>query len=455
MRKVLLGAVLLLGLLAGAATLIVRTVFTSDDLRRTITAELSRMAGVPVTAARLSARAFPGLRVTLHEVAVQTEPPLHANRVELHASLLTLLTRRLDVRALDSVHIVDAQIATRGRTLHADAVLAPKEGAVTIRQATIAADEMRMTIEGELTHRDEMAGNLTVRASTIDADLLLAAVAQLTGNDHPREPIDPEPAAEASADPAAGGVHVDIETPRLSLGPLSLTGFDAQATVRRRELMLEPVAFGGFGGHYKGQIAVRLADGEPSVRWYGDLENIDLSQALAAAGAADTLTGILSGDVDLTGVGTDFSKALKSVRGSARLEIANGAVKKLGIVRVLMTAGSSRPQEAAQNPSGAADTPFQTLATTLTVSGGSASLVELQAESPDLSLEGGGGLRLDGSVITVFATVKLSPEVSQQIAAGRGRALEPGARLEVPATIRGNTNRYSVEVDMAQMTVAH
>ena len=57
------------------------------------------------------------------------------------------------------------------------------------------------------------------------------------------------------------------------------------------------------------------------------------------------------------------------------------------------------------------------------------------------------------AAVTVFADVVLSEALSAQVAAGRGRQLTPGARVAVPATIRGNTARYSIEVDLAEMAV--
>lgn len=160
----------------------------------------------------------------------------------------------------------------------------------------------------------------------------------------------------------------------------------------------------------------------------------------------------MSGDVDLTGTGVDFTRAMKAVRGSARITMANGSIGRLGFVRSVLAATSARPQEAAQNPDGPADTTFKTLSSAMTISGGSASLIDLSLDGDDLALVGGGGLRLDGSAVTVFADLRLSEALSRRVAANRGRELAPGLRLSVPVTVRGSTNRYQIEVETQQMT---
>ena len=60
-----------------------------------------------------------------------------------------------------------------------------------------------------------------------------------------------------------------------------------------------------------------------------------------------------------------------------------------------------------------------------------------------------GGLRLDGSAVTVFSEMQLSDALSAQVASGRGRQLPAGTQLSVPVTIRGTTDRYQIEVDTA------
>ena len=58
----------------------------------------------------------------------------------------------------------------------------------------------------------------------------------------------------------------------------------------------------------KGRSRVSLAEA-PTFRLRGALSNIDVAAAMAFAGSPGTLTGRLSGRLDLTGWGTDASQA--------------------------------------------------------------------------------------------------------------------------------------------------
>lgn len=485
-KRLLLAGVALVLVALAAAYGTSKSVFASDAAREALTAQLSKALGQPVTAARLDASALTGVTLTLTDVTIGDASPVHVDAIDIRAGLLSLLTRRLDgarvtlhgarvplpapaitlaspdagsaapvaLTSLGEIALDGLELTTRGRRLRVNAVLIPHgDRAITVREATLTADDMRITLAGEIADRSAPEGTLTARANRIDGDLLLALVSEIADRPDgpPADAADVDP--DASPAPATGpGIAVDVEADRVSLGALTLTGMKGKALVRHGETAFEPVSFGLFSGRYDGQVAVRYAAGQPAVRWYGDLDGIRLADVTAFGDRAGTLTGVLKGDVDLTGSGTDFTRALQSVRGSARITITDGTIGKLAILRSVVAATSANPQQAAENPTGPADTAFKTLSSALTISGGSGSLIDLQADAGDFTLAGAGGLKLDGSAVTVFADLQLSEQLSSQVATGRGRQLAPGARLAVPATIRGNTAHYSVQVDVAEMT---
>ena len=488
-KKLLLAGVALVAVAMVAVYGMSQSVFASEAAREALTAQLSKALGQPVTAGGLRASALARVGLTLTDVTIGDRSPIHVDAIEIRASLLSLLTRRLDgaritvhrarvplpapaltvaaavadgsapvtLASVGELTLDDLELTTRGRRLRVNAVLVPHgERAITVREASLAADDMRATITGEITDRAAPEGTLTARANRIDGDLVLALVSEFSerpASADPADAVDIEPGGAPA--PAAGpGIAVEIEADGVSMGALTLTGLKGRAVVRHGETTFEPVSFGLFSGTYAGQVTIRYAASPPSVRWYGDVENIRLPDVMSLGERAGALTGLLEGDVDLTGSGTNFTRALQSARGSARVAISDGTIGKLAIVRSILAATSANPQQAAENPSGPDDTVFKALSTALTISGGSGSLIDLQLESDDFTMTAGGGLKLDGSAVTVFADLQLSEALSTQVAAGRGRRLAPGARLTVPATIRGNTARYSVQVDLAEMTAA-
>jgi uncharacterized protein involved in outer membrane biogenesis len=478
LRRLLVAVTVLVVVVVVAAFVMTRAVFGSDRSRVEIVEQLSRAFGRPVKAASITASPL-GPTITLDDVTIGETTAVHADRIRVRTGPASLFTRWIDGAAvtitglraalplppagsnstgtrplslsrLGALTLVDAEVTTHGRRLRIDGALQPHDAAsLTIGHATIDGDDMHADVAGEIADLATWKGDLRVRGDALDGDVLRSLAWDLL--DQPPPGTSNEPATSATG---STPLALDIDVHRMTLGPVVATGVKASGAIGRGAVVLDPVSFSAFGGAYKGQMALRFEGGEPSVRWYGEVSNINLSGLTASASGPAAITGVLAGDVDLTGTGVDFARALTSVRGSARITLIDGRVGKLGLARSILAAASPRPQEAAENASGPADTPFKRLSTALTVSGGSASLIDVRLESDEVTLVGGGGLRLDGSAVTVFADVQLSDAGSNQLAASRGRTLDPGLKLTVPVTIRGNSSHYQVSVELSEMTTA-
>ena len=144
---------------------------------------------------------------------------------------------------------------------------------------------------------------------------------------------------------------------------------------------LDPIAFGVFGGHYNGWLVFRLSD-TPDVALRATLTGVDVAAATRFAGSPGTISGTLSGRLNIAGRGLTAASLLQSAHGGARLDIVNGVVNNLGLVRSIVVATSGRGDAGGGN--GHRDEPFSRLGTTLTIGGGSARTTDLRFESPDL-----------------------------------------------------------------------
>jgi hypothetical protein len=476
-RLLTAGAALLVMVVVGMI-LLVRGAFGSDSARTEISDQLSRALGQTVKAGSISASPI-GPTITVRDIAVGDDAAVHIDALQIHPGISALITRRFDgaavtvsglhavlplknplaigrgggplsVSQLASLAITDLEISTHGRRLRINADLHPHGGhALTIARLRVDGDDMHADLNGEITDLTAWRGELNARGDSLDGDVLRSLAWDLL--DQPDVTRSPERATAASG---YAPLAVNLDVARLTLGPVAASSVKGKAALGPGAVVLDPVSFSVFGGRYQGQVALRFEGGEPAVRWYGDLSNISLAGLTTAATGPPAIAGILSGDVDLAGTGVDFAHALTSVRGSARVTLADGRIGNLGLVRSIVAASAPNPQQAAQQSSGPGDTPFKTFATALSVSGGSASLLDLRIDSDELTLLGGGGIKLDGSAVTIFADVQMSEAVSRQVAAGRGRTLEPGARLTVPVTIRGGTSHYQISVELQEMTTA-
>jgi uncharacterized protein involved in outer membrane biogenesis len=188
----------------------------------------------------------------------------------------------------------------------------------------------------------------------------------------------------------------------------------------------------------------------PEFQLHAKLAGVDMAAATAFAGNPNTITGRLSGQIDVAGRGMDAPSVLKTTRGTARVAIADGIIKNLGLVQTVVIATSGRAD--AKSPlGGSRDEPFTRLGGTLTIASGSASTTDLQLESKDLLLSAGGALRLDGSVLNFQGRLQLSDELSQQAGRDLVRYTQDQGRVTLPAAITGSAASPQVRIDVAAM----
>jgi hypothetical protein len=115
-----------------------------------------------------------------------------------------------------------------------------------------------------------------------------------------------------------------------------------------------------------------------------------MAAVTAYAGHPGVLTGRMSGTIGLTGRGATADAVMTSVGGRARVDIADGTVKGLGLVRAVVLATSMREESKAEIETTTVDEPFSNLGATLTVADGTARTDDLTFESKDLTLTAAG-----------------------------------------------------------------
>jgi len=215
-------------------------------------------------------------------------------------------------------------------------------------------------------------------------------------------------------------------------------------------MALQPIAFGIFGGRCEGSLALTLG-AVPGFRLKARLSGIDVDAATTMAGSPNTITGRLSGDIDVSGRGLDASSAAKSARGTLHMDIANGVVKNLGLIQAVVLATSMRAGSLSQSTNGARDEPFTRLGGTLTIANGEGTTRDLQFEAKDLSVALTGGVRLDGSAVDLKGRAQLSEALSQQAGRDLVRYTQEQGRVTLPATIDGPAQNLHVRIDAADV----
>jgi uncharacterized protein involved in outer membrane biogenesis len=482
-RKILVGVCLAVAALAAGLFLWVRAVFTDDLVRSALASQLSSALGQPVTIGGISAGLYPRVTVNLKDVAIGEPARIRVRTLHVGASLGALFSRRIeharlelaDARielplpafafssdspatsgsapvelvSVDAVVLRNVEVVSGGRTMTGDIDVVPEGRGATIRNVRLRTENTTIDVTGQLTDLSGPAGDLSITAGVLNFDHLLAFANDFTAGSGMKAAAPASPhRGGSSARPAAAmpmNIAISLAADRATIGALVLDKLAGKARLTTDAMRLDPIDFAVFGGHYNGSLVFRLGD-TPDVAVRATLAGVDVAAATRFAGAPGAISGTLSGRLNIAGRGLTAASLLQSARGGARLDVVNGVVNNLGLVRSIVVATSGRADAAG----GAAhrDGSFTKLGTTLTIGGGTATTTDLRFESPDLLLGAAGTLQLDGSSINLAGHAQLSEELSRQAGRDLVRYTQEGGRVTLPVTVTGSAAAPHVRIDV-------
>ena len=487
LKKVLLGALVLILFLSIGLFLWVRAVFTQDTVRTALAEQLSKALGQPVSVATIAATIYPRVTVNLGNVTIGEPARIQVRTLHVGADFGALLSRRIEharlelsgarvelplpvfaiasgstggsssappveIVSIDEVVLRGVEIVSGGRTLTGDVEVVPEGKGLTLRKVALLADKARIDVTGRITDLSGPVGTVAINAGALNFDQLLAFANDFATGTGMRTGTAPRPAPNPSAGPTGAppmDIAVSLAADRATMGMLTLEKLAGKARITDDTMSLAPIGFGVFGGRYDGSLVFRLG-AVPDFRLNATLAGIDMAAAAAFAGSPGTITGRLSGTLNLTGRGMDASTVMNATRGTARVDIVNGVVKNLGLIRSVVVATSGRTGAAVPG-GGSRDEPFTKLGATLTLAGGSASTEDLRFESKDLLLAAAGTVRPDGRGINLRGQVQLSDELSKQAGRDLVRYTQQEGRVTLPATITGSADAPQVRIDVADV----
>jgi uncharacterized protein involved in outer membrane biogenesis len=229
---------------------------------------------------------------------------------------------------------------------------------------------------------------------------------------------------------------------------MALERLAGRARVTDGMFTVEPLTFGLFGGRYEGTMALSLGD-SPDLRLTATVAGVDVAQATAFAGSPNTITGTLSGRLNVTGRGLEAAALTKTSRGTVRLDIRDGIVGNLGLLRAVVLATSMRAESQQQMTGGSKDEPFSLVGATLRIGNGIASTDDLVFESPDLTMTAAGSIALDGSRVDLTGKLRLSEALSQQAGRDLQRYTQEQGRVTLPVTVTGSAGNLAARIDLA------
>jgi len=484
-KKIVLGVLMLFVVCGVGVFFWAKSVFGGDGVRTQLAAQLSKALGEPVTVGSVSASIYPRVTVTLGDVKIGDKGEINVQALDLGTDFRALLSRRIEHAAMhlngarialplpkfagltssgasssgsspsvqlvsiDEVTLSGVEITSGGRMLRGDIEVVPHgTNAATIRKIALTADDTSIQVTGEISDLAAPAAELTLTAGTLNVDKLLAFVNDFSaGSGEAR--VAASPTAPA---PGHANVKVTMTADRSTIGAMAIEKLQATALLKNDTVSLVPLTFNVFGGSYNGSLAVDLGDEAPAFHWKARMSNVDVAAATAFAGSPNTISGRFNGEIDLTGSGADAASAMRTVQGTAHMNISNGVVRDLGLIRTIVAATSLNSGAIQGSASRSKDEPFTKLGGTVAIGNGTATTNDLSFESPDLLLSATGSSKLDGSSINFAGKVQLSEELSKLAGGGSlTRAVQDNGRLTLPATISGSAYSPLVHIDTGSM----
>jgi uncharacterized protein involved in outer membrane biogenesis len=470
------------------------SVLGTEAVRSALASQISQRVGQPVTIGGISATVYPRTSITLREVGIGPASEIRVASLDVGTDFRALLSRKVEhgslhldgarislplppltlgsgqpsaggdessaveIASIDEVVLSDVQIVSGGRTLRGDIEVVPQGNGLVIERVALGTGDMALTVTGTLTDLAGPVGDLSLESNGLDFDQLIAFANDFIAGagSLPASPTAAtSPSSQAPA-PAARPMHVtvNVKADGATMGGLAIDKVTARAVATGQAISLEPLSFGLFGGSYEGALDVSLAQEPPAFHWTARLSNIDVAAAAAFAGSPDTVSGRLAATVDFTGSGADAATAMKTVHGTTRIDVTDGVVRRLGLVRAVGAATALSAEglrRAASTTSEGSDEPFSRLGATISIADGAARTEDLQFDADDLSLTATGSVQLATLALDLHGRIQLSEALSQQSNRTLMQVSGDSGRLTLPAVITGTAAQPSVKIDVGDM----
>jgi uncharacterized protein involved in outer membrane biogenesis len=479
LKRAAVGVVAVLVLGALGAFVFARTVLTGDNVRAAVAAQMSAAIGQPVTIGDLDASIYPRVTMQLKQVAIGQPAAIQLREARLGTDLRALFSRRIehadvrvdgariqlplpamkiggpsaggagapvDIVSIDEIVLNGVEVTNGDRVLRGDVELVPQGRGVQIRRVSLAAEDTSIQMTGQLTSLAPLEGRIEASTPAVNLDRLFAFL-----GDFARAAT-----ANSSSSGFDGRVTFGLSAGKATAGTLTLTDLKTTALLTPAGVTLDPASFGVFGGRYQGSINLALGD-PPRFGWRATLTGIDMPSLMAFAGSPNTISGTLAGSIQLESGGREMDTALRGARGTARIDITNGSIAGLSLVRTVVLATSGRGGYAASAASAVESSgqkaeaeKFSRLGATLALSGGAIQTNDFAMSSTDADLTGAGGIRIATMMTNLVGEVRLSEALSQKGGTDLYRYTQEGGRVTLPATVSGPIDNLSVRIDLAQ-----
>ena len=463
---IVLGAVVAIIVIAAGA---LYWFLSNDGIRVALERQATAWLGQPVKIAKVGAQFWPRPGVTLERVTVGEPARLTLGEVGVSTELTALLRRRIAdgavrirntrlelplpfeiptsagggaaepsafaIESINSIGFDNVRIVSRGRELALTADSSFDGARLTIRSASVESGKTSIRAEGVVTMEPRVDAALKASANRLDVDELMALA----------DAFGPAPAkggARGTSGPPPR-IAARISAESVSAGGLEVKQFASDVLVDGDAVTMSPLTFQLFGGRYQGSLSARLGT-TLTATLRSRLLDLDVAQLAEFGNAKDTITGTLTGAGNFTGSGRDFGAVLANARGSGTAKIANGTIKRLGLVRTIVVFFGKPAADAPGASDGFESIDLQFALQNQVFTAGALSL-----HSRDVDLAGSGTLATATKALNGKFDISLSEALSGQAGNDLQRFTREGTRVVLPANLSGTLESPRITIDAA------
>ena len=238
---------------------------------------------------------------------------------------------------------------------------------------------------------------------------------------------------------ASGSIAVGA----LTVHRLKLANVKVRVRLENGRLDLSPNSANLYGGSLAGSLAADAKGNQVHVK--ENLENVSVGPLLSDLTGRNALEGRGNVSLDVTAAGATVNAMKKSLAGSARIALRDGAIRGINLAESFRKAkaaiGSKSAQQQAADKSQKTD--FSELKGSFVIRNGVAHNDDLDARSPFLRLGGSGDVNIGASLLDYRAKVSVVATAKGQ----GGADLAQLAGLTIPVRLVGPFDGPKYEID--------
>lgn len=233
---------------------------------------------------------------------------------------------------------------------------------------------------------------------------------------------------------------------RLQVGALQARGLKlanvkAQVRAANGRAEVAPHSADLYGGSVAGAIAAQADGNRVTVK--EKLANVNIGPLLRDFAQQDRLEGRGNLSLDVAATGPTVEAMKKTLAGSARVELKDGAIKGINIAQVLRKAKSRLSAEQSEAASQTEKTDFSELSASFAIKNGVAHNEDLEVKSPLVRITGRGDIDIGNSRIDYVTKAAVVATTQGQ----GGADLAELKGLSVPVHLSGPFDNLSYKVN--------